>query len=135
MFFVDSSFIIALFNNTDINRYKAVHSFLDEFEYINKAPKAINNIVFNEVLNKLRKSYFRGKEEEIIEFLLNMDSIYFVNNESYEIALDLYRMYDYNINFSDLLIALSMKDNGIKNILSFDRDFFKIKGIINIYIQ
>lgn len=47
-------------------------------------------------------------------------------------AIKLYKKYDYAINYSDWLIILSMKKEGISDIISFDNDFNKIKKINNI---
>ena len=134
MIFVDSSFIIALFNKHDIVNNKKAEKLLFNIPELNEEPKAINNIVLNEVLNKLKKSYYKDKREEIISFLLNMDEIFFVKEEDYKKAIALYRKFDYTINYSDWLIILSMKNHGIKNIISFDNDFNKIKEINNITI-
>ena len=42
--------------------------------------------------------------------------------------------YKYTINYSDCLILLSMFNNNIDTIVSFDRDFNRIEGITRIYI-
>ncbi len=90
--------------------------------------------MLNEVLNKLTKPYYDGKREQIISFLLAMDKIIFVSENDYKKAIKLYKKYDYTINYSDWLIILSMKKEGITDILSFNDDFNKIKEINNISI-
>ncbi len=86
MLFLDSSFILALFNDNDKNHQKAI-KLLSIMPNIKKERKAINNIVFLEVINKLKKSHFRRNREQIIDFLLNMDNIYFVDDEDYLMQL------------------------------------------------
>ncbi|MBQ6444435.1 MAG: type II toxin-antitoxin system VapC family toxin [Methanosphaera sp.] len=134
MIFLDSSFIIALFNKKEYKRNKSAEKIIKTIPDIDKIPKAINNIVLNEVLNKLTKPYYDGKREQIISFLLAMDKIIFVSENDYKKAIKLYKKYDYTINYSDWLIILSMKKEGITDILSFDDDFNKIKEINNISI-
>ncbi len=134
MIFLDSSFIIALFNKKEYKRNKSAEKIINTIPDIDTIPKAINNIVLNEVLNKLTKPYYDGKREQIISFLLAMDKIIFVSENDYKKAIKLYKKYDYTINYSDWLIILSMKKEGITDILSFDDDFNKIKEINNISI-
>lgn len=134
MIFLDSSFIIALFNKKEYKRNKSAEKIINTIPDIDTIPKAINNIVLNEVLNKLTKPYYDGKREQIISFLLAMDKIIFVNENDYKKAIKLYKKYNYTINYSDWLIILSMKKEGITDILSFDDDFNKIKEINNISI-
>ena len=127
-------FIIALVNKKEYKRNKSAEKIIKTIPDIDKIPKAINNIVLNEVLNKLTKPYYDGKREQIISFLLAMDKIIFVSENDYKKAIKLYKKYDYTINYSDWLIILSMKKEGITDILSFNDDFNKIKEINNISI-
>ncbi|MDO5818771.1 MAG: PIN domain-containing protein [Methanobrevibacter sp.] len=133
MIFLDSSFILALLNDNDNNHQKAVE-LLEIAPEINVRQKVINNIVLLEVLNKLNKQYYKGKEEEIINFLLSMDEIHFVDDEDYEEAIQLYKYYGYNVNYSDCLILLTMEHCNLNDIVSFDDDFNKIDGINNFTI-
>lgn len=133
--FLDSSFIIALYDENEQKRHETALELLHDVPWMENTPKVINNVVFNEVLNKLNKSRFRDTRDNVIAFLLNVDNIYFVDKFQYKKALSLYKKCNYNINYSDLLIILSMKEHGIKNILSFDSDFSKIRSINNIYIK
>ena len=134
MIFLDSSFIIALFNKNEIKNHDKAKKLLKNNPNLDKVPKAINSIVLNEVLNKLKKSYYDKQREQIISFLLNMDKIIFVSENDYKRAIKLYKKYDYSISYSDWLIILSMEKEGLTDIISFDNDFNKIKKINNISI-
>ena len=133
MIFLDSSFIIGLFNENDDNHDKAV-KIMELMPEIVKQKKAINNIVLLEVLNKIQKDYYKTVRKEIINFLLSMDKIYYVENEDYLNVIKLMEYYKYSINYSDCLILLTMANNNINTIISFDNDFDKIDGIKRIYI-
>ena len=133
MLFFDSSFILALFNENDDNHQK-VKDLLELVPEISQQKKAINNIVLTEVLNKIKKDYYRNVRVEIINFLLSFDEIYYVDDNDYLNAIKLMQDYKYTINYSDCLILLSMVKNEINTIVSFDSDFNRVDGIKRIYI-
>lgn len=133
MLFYDSSFILAIFNENDEN-HKNAKKLLKDYPSILNQKKAINNIVLMEVLNKLKKSYYKSMRINIINFLLSMDEIFYVENEDYEKAIALMEQYKYDINYSDCLIILTMYNNNLNTIVSFDNDFNHIKHINRVYI-
>ncbi|MBE6493975.1 MAG: PIN domain-containing protein [Methanosphaera stadtmanae] len=57
-YFFDSSFILAIFNVNDEN-HKKVKKLLESTPSLFNQKKVINNIVLIEVLNKLKKSYYK----------------------------------------------------------------------------
>lgn len=61
--------------------------------------------------------------KNIINFLLSMDEIFYVENQDYEKAIALMEQYKYDINYSDCLIILTMYNNNLNTIVSFDDDF------------
>ena len=134
MIFLDTSFILALFNKNEVKNHDKAKKLLKNNPNLDKVPKAINSIVLNQVLNELNKSYYDRKREQIISFLLNMDKIIFVNENDYKKAIKLYKKYDYTINYSDWLIILSMEREGLTDIISFDGDFNKVNNINNISV-
>lgn len=50
-----------------------------------------------EVLNKLKKSYYKPVRENIINFLLSMDEIYYVDEKDYQDAIVLMEQYNYDL--------------------------------------
>lgn len=133
MLFFDSSFILALFNKNDEN-HKSVEELLKNYPSIIKQKKVINNIVLMEVLNKLKKSYYKPIREDIINFLMSMDEIFHVEKKDYENAIVLMEQYKYDVNYSDCLIILTMYNHNIDTIVSFDDDFNHIQNIKRIYL-
>ena len=133
MLFFDSSFILAIFNKNDEN-HKNVDKILKSYPSILKQKKAINNIVLMEVLNKLKKSYYKPIREDIIKFLMNMDEIFYVKQKDYENAIVLMEQYKYDVNYSDCLIILTMYNHNLDTIVSFDDDFNHIRNIKRIYL-
>ena len=133
MLFYDSSFILALFNENDEN-HKNAKKLLNDYPSILNQKKAINNIVLMEVLNKLKKSYYKPMRKNIINFMLSMDEIFYAESEDYEKAIALMEQYKYDINYSDCLIIITMYNDNIITIVSFDNDFNHINHINRIYI-
>lgn len=133
MLFFDSSFILSIFNENDENHEKA-RELLNITPSLFKQKKAINNVVLIEVLNKLKKSYYQPVRKDIINFLLNMDEIFYVEDKDYSDSIALMEQYKYDINYSDCLIILTMYKHYIDTIVSFDNDFDHIKNITRIYI-
>ena len=60
-----------------------------------------------EVLNKLKKSYYKPMRKNIINFMLSMDEIFYAETEDYEKAIALMEQYKYDINYSDCLIIIT----------------------------
>lgn len=133
MIFLDSSFILALFNENDENHEKS-KELLKLTPSLFNQKKVINNVVLIEVLNKIKKSYFKPVRENIINFLLSMDEIIYVEDNDYQDAIVLLHQYKYDINYSDCLILLAMYKNEIDTIVSFDNDFDHINNIQRIYV-
>lgn len=133
MLFFDSSFILALFNKNDENHIN-VEKILKNYPSILKQKKAINNIVLMEVLNKLKKSYYKPIREDIINFLMSMDEIFYVKKKDYKNAIVLMEQYKYDVNYSDYLIILTMYNHNLDTIVSFDDDFNHIQNIKRIYL-
>lgn len=70
----------------------------------------------------------------MINSLLKIDNIHYLNEEDYKKSIELFKFYNKSINFSDCTILSTMLKNNIRNIVSFDSDFDKIKNIQRIYI-
>lgn len=131
-YFLDTSFILALVLDSDSNHQKAVDlkGILNEKCYI-------NNNVLNEVLTltgrKLNIEYAKELYYNLIDSfeLLNEYDIPNYTSETFKI-------FEANIgtnskktklSFTDSSIILTMKEHNIKNLVSFDNEFKKIKEI------
>lgn len=122
MIFLDSSYLIALMLKQDRNYKKA--SDLKTTRII------INNTVLSEVLNSFNK-YNSLNLEHNVNNMFKFD-IDYLTEDDYKKALTYYRYYNTAINFSDCTILVTMNKYNTDKIVSFDSDFNKIKGIINI---
>lgn len=126
MLFLDSSYLIALILENDNYNDKAIK--LNKI--ISNETTIINNTVLTEVLNSFNK-YNVTQIESIINDLLTLNIDYLTKND-YKKALKYYKYYNTSINFSDCTILVTMNKYKTNQVISFDSDFNKIKGIINI---
>ena len=123
MIFLDSSYIISILFSDDINHQRAK----ELKKFFTHERMMINNTVLNEVLNCFDKETKCVKQ--IVKSILNIDKIYFLDNEDYGNAIKLFFYYNQAINFSDCTILETMVKEKVNNIVTFDSDFEKIKGI------
>lgn len=126
MIFLDSSYLIALMLKQDRNYKKAS----DLKTTIFNERIIINNTVLSEVLNSFNK-YNSPNLEHNVNNMFKFD-IDYLTEDDYKKALTYYRYYNTAINFSDCTILVTMNKYNTDKIVSFDSDFNKIKGIINI---
>lgn len=126
MIFLDSSYLIALMLKQDRNYKKAS----DLKTTIFNERIIINNTVLSEVLNSFNK-YNSLNLEHNVNNMFKFD-IDYLTEDDYKKALTYYRYYNTAINFSDCTILVTLNKYNTDKIVSFDSDFNKIKGIINI---
>lgn len=130
MIFVDSCYIIALMN-TKARKHEAALTLL---ELIENEATLINSTVLLEITNNLNKKRYENVRKDVLELLYGMDNIHYLNKEDYDKSLDLCKHYGFSVNYSDCTIVKTMEKYKVNNILSFDGDFDKIKGINRIYL-
>ena len=131
-YFLDTSFILAIVLDSDSNYKKAVN-----LAYVLNEKCYINNNVLNEVLTLIgRKLDINSAKElyyNIIDSfeLLNEYDISNYNSENFNI----FEKYvgknskKTKLSFTDSSIILTMKEYNIPNLVSFDKEFKKVKGI------
>lgn len=128
MIFLDTTYIIGLLIKKD-----SYHNISKNIEsLIVDEKKVINITVLQEVLNSLNKINYPGDVSNLVEALFSLDKMEYLSENDYEECLELFKYYDKSINFSDCTILQTMQKNNISNIVSFDSDFDKIKGINRI---
>ena len=127
-YFLDTSFIIAYAIATDNQHSKTEH--LEDIILNN--PCYINNSILNECITV---SYNKTKDMEISQ------EVYYIITDNFKIlneynivnyiakTMNLYKKHEGKLNFTDVGIITTMKDNNILNLLTFDREFKKEKSI------
>lgn len=132
MIFYDSSYLIALLNKRDPHHNDAIEINQNLSDKI--LNPHINTTVLLEVLNTANK-YNRLKTNEIFQDLEFKTNIIMLNYEDLKNSLDLHKFYNHALNFNDCTILNTMDENNINSIISFDKDFDKIKWINRIYLE
>lgn len=130
MIFVDSCYIIALMNK----KAKKHKEALELLSVIENESTLINSTVLLQMLNNLKKKRYESNRQNIIKLLFNMDNIYYLNESDYNESLEMCKYYNYSVNYSDCTIIKTMEKYNVTNIVSFDGDFDKVKGINRIYL-
>ena len=132
-YFLDTSFILSLVLDSDSNHNEAVslaESVLNEECFI-------NNNVLNEVLTLTGRKLNIDSAKEIYYNLidsfelLNEYDILNYNSENFKI-FEKYVGIDSNktkLSFTDSSIILTMKEFNIYSLVSFDKEFKRVKGI------
>jgi hypothetical protein len=125
LIFLDTSYINGLILKKD-----SYNNFSSNLKPILKSEtKATNITVLVEVLNSIKFNNFDGNINEIIHQLLHLDIFDYLTAEDYKKAMDLFKYYNFSINFADCTILVSMQKYGINKIVTSDSDFAKINGI------
>ena len=131
-YFLDSSFILALIIKTDENYEKALE-LIDLFN----EDCYINQNVLNEVLTLVGRKIDISAAKEVYYtlidnfILLNEYSIGEYNGNNFAI-FEKYAGINSKktkVSFTDSSIILTMKEFGIKNLVSFDKEFKRVEGI------
>ena len=128
--FIDSCYIIALMNV----KAKKHDESLKLLEYIDNERTLINSTVILEIFNNLKKKRYEAKRLDIIDLIYSMDKIHYLDVLEYNNALDLCKYYNFSVNYGDCTIIQSMEKYNVNNIVSFDNDFDKVKGINRVYL-
>ena len=131
-YFLDSSFILALILKTDDNFEKALElvDILNDDCYI-------NNNVLNEVLTLVGRKIDISAAREVYYTLI--DNFTILNEYSIaEYNENTFRIFEAfvgvsskkaKLSFTDSSIILTMKEFGINNLVSFDKEFKRVEGI------
>ena len=129
MIFLDSSYIKAtiLKNDPYADQSRSMEPYLEH------ETKVTNITVLLEVFNSVNHYNFFGDVNELRKSLVGMNVFDYLTSDDYSDALELFKYFDWTINFADCTILQSMFKHGIQRIASFDSDFDKIKGIERIY--
>ena len=128
MYFLDTTFIVALFVSNDQWHQKAVEIFekikLDEF--------IISKLVFAETITVLKNKLNTKEIREIYRTLPKIVNV-IDDYEFFDDAMEIFVKYDSKISFFDSMYIYLMKKENITEIISFDSDFDRVNGINRIH--
>ncbi len=128
MYFLDTTFIVALFVSNDQWHQKAVEIFekikLDEF--------IISKLVIAETITVLKNKLNTKEIREIYRTLPKIVNV-IDDYEFFDDAMEIFVKYDSKISFFDSMYIYLMKKENITEIISFDSDFDRVNGINRIH--
>ena len=128
MYFLDTTFIVALFVSNDQWHQKAVEIFekikLDEF--------IISKLVIAETITVLKNKLNTKEIREIYRTLPKIVNV-IDDYEFFDDAMEIFVKYDSKISFFDSMYIYLKKKENITEIISFDSDFDRVNGINRIH--
>lgn len=131
--FLDTSFIVSSIIKTDSNHEKAKKLIINEDLLNNEC--YISNLIINEIVTVIGNKLGLTAAIEAYELVndnFNILNEYEINNFNDKV-LDVYRLTNTKLSFTDSSIIILMQEYGIENLVSFDKEFRRIKNINWIY--
>lgn len=129
MIFLDSSFIVAYYNENDEHHRKALE-IMEDLKNEKYGETTIDDYIFNECATVLlARLKDLDKTVEICEKIKNI-MIFRVDEDIFEAAWKIFKeQEETKFSFIDCSTLALMEARVIKNIATFDEDFRKIEGI------
>lgn len=130
MIFLDTSFIVSYFNTRDENHSKAV-ALMKEIGTEKFGMVYITDYIFDE---SVTVSFVRiknlTKAIKIGEALRETMKMLEIDKPIFDVAWKIFKTQKRTtFSFTDCTTMALMKERGIKNIATFDKDFQKVKGV------
>ena len=125
--FIDSSFLIALINENDSLHEKS----LQYLDLIEKNDCYISNLIINEVITVIGNKI--DLKTAISAFNLLYDIFHLIdeyeNKDFNSYVMLVYEKFNAKLSFTDSSVIVNMHNEGIENLLSFDKEFKRVKDI------
>ena len=128
MYFLDTSFIVALFVTNDRWHSQAIKIY----QKIKNEKLIISKLVIAETITVLKNKL---KTKDIREIYNNISRLFDVIEDSnlFDGAMNEFVKYDSQISFFDSMYVFIIKEEQIEKLVSFDSDFDRVDGIIRIH--
>lgn len=128
MYFLDTTFIVALFVSNDDWHNQAVQVY----QKIKGNKLVISHLVIAETIAVLKNKL---ETKDIKEIYRNLPNFFNVIEDSafYDDAMSEFIKYDSTISFFDAMYVALMKKEEINEIVSFDSDFDKVDNIVRVH--
>lgn len=128
MYFLDTTFIVALFVLNDDWHSKAV----EVYNRIKNKRLIISKLVIAETVTVLKNKL---ETKDILEIYRNLPNFFQIieDNGYYDEAMSEFVKYDSTLSFFDAMYVAIMEKEGIDEIVSFDSDFDKVDNIIRVH--
>lgn len=128
MYFLDTTFIVALFVSNDNWHSQAA----EVYNKIKNKKLIISKLVIAETFTVLKNKL---ETKDILEIYRNLPNFFHIieDNDYYDEAMSEFVKYDSTLSFFDAMYVAIMEKEGIDEIVSFDSDFDKVDNIIRVH--
>jgi predicted nucleic acid-binding protein len=137
---LDTNYFVALLDTSDKWNKTSLEIFTALQKY--NANILVTDVVLNETINVIcKRMENKGRSNEITHFLkiiekqYTTDAIVWISEDIKKYHHHIMKLISDNhglLNYNDCFLLAFMQKNKIKNIISFDTDFGRIKGINRI---
>ncbi|MFH1773800.1 MAG: PIN domain-containing protein [Methanobacteriota archaeon] len=127
MIFVDSSFFIAVANDKD-----QWHAKAKEVAKTLPEEKIVTELILAESVTSVGALSGGKAGIKVYNYIIEACEVAFVDRKLFDRAAEIYLKYDGALSLTDAVSIEVMSEKGIKEIVSFDSDFDKVKGIVRI---
>ncbi|OIO81799.1 hypothetical protein AUJ84_00175 [Candidatus Pacearchaeota archaeon CG1_02_32_132] len=130
MLFLDSSFLVALYNTRDIHNKRALE-LMSRFSKEDHGGFAISDYVFDEFINVFLNKYEDiGKAKKYGKDVLDFTTVFFCSERDFKNSWELFdSQKNTTLNFTDCSIISLMENKGMNKIATFDKDFKKVQRV------
>lgn len=130
MIYLDTTFIVSLFINTEVHHQKSVKIWNDN----RNEEKIISNVILSETITLLKIKLKENTKAiiEIFESIIDTCKIIYEDKQLTMKSFKVFVKYDSTISLADALSVAIMQKLKIIEIASWDSDFNKIEGIIRL---
>ncbi|KZX14665.1 tRNA(fMet)-specific endonuclease VapC [Methanobrevibacter cuticularis] len=126
MILVDTNFLVGLYVTND-QWHEAAVKISDE---VYNQEKIITDLIISEIITLIASKVGAKESKNLYYHILDNYQIYEVDRELYTKSINTLLKYDGTLSLADSLSVEIMKEIGIQEIVSFDKDFDKVDGII-----
>jgi len=129
MIFLDSSFLIAFYNDSD-DHYKRAIILMNKIVNGEFGDVIVSDYVFDEIVTVLfSRLKDLDKVSKIGENIRQSSFLIWTDESIFEEAWEIFRAQKgTKLSFTDCAIVALMRGNGIKYIATFDEDFKNVEG-------
>lgn len=135
MRFLDANVLVRFLTRDEEEKFQASRELFGRVERgeeeLATSEAIIAEVVF--VLSSRRSPYQLPREEirEVLLPVLTLDGLDLPHKEACERALDLYAAFP-RLDFPDALAVAHMEARGITEVVSYDRDFDRVPGVVRV---
>ena len=128
MIFVDANFIIAIASSVDQWHDRAVKLL----PKVKKEERIISEPIISEIITLVGKFHGAKAAINVYNYIKDTHLIY-KNEKLFDETIVNYLKYDSTLSFADSTAITIMKELDIQKIVSFDKDFDRVDGIVRIH--